>query len=147
MDAGYKDDITTAEKSPKLRSDENKLEDTEMITEGDIDDKNLADDNDAKDETYVYEDEIGVKKQYRFHNARKIGKRFGMSSRAMTHMINSVLEDLDMDHLYISKTAVEKWNSEDGDESRESYELENQGLVCVKLYALNLLISNFLCSW
>ena len=93
---------------------------------------NENDAEDAKDETYVYEDELGLKKLYRFPIARKIGKRFGMSSRAMTHMINSVLEDLNMDHLYVAATTVANWNSEDGKESLENYEEKHQGLVCVK---------------
>ena len=65
-------------------------------------------------------------------NARKSGKRFGLSNRGITHVINALLEDLDMDHLYISKTAVEKWNLQDGNNSLERYEKESEGVTCVK---------------
>ena len=68
----------------------------------------------------------------RFPNARKTGKRFGLSTRGITHVINALLEDLDMDHLYVSKTAVEQWNLQDGNNSLERYEKESEGVTCVK---------------
>ena len=90
-------------------------------------------DDETKDETFVnVEDETGVKRLNRFPTARKSGKRFGLSTRGMTHVINAILEDLDMDHLYVSKTAVEKWNLQDGNNSLEKYEEESQGVTCVK---------------
>ena len=37
-----------------------------------------------------------------------------------------------MEHLCVSKTAVEQWNSQDGIESLKNYEKENQQLSCIK---------------
>ena len=90
-------------------------------------------DNTQTDKTYVNtEEEIGVKRPMKFKDAIKIADRFNLSDRCATLFINSILEDVNMDHLLLSKSQFGKWKAQIREESKEKYDQENQGITCIK---------------
>ena len=90
-------------------------------------------DNRKKDEDWVnYEEERGVKRPEIFSEVIKAAMRYDISIAALCLIINLVLQAVKMEHLYVSKSGLEKWQKNTGEITVAEYDKEMQGLVCLK---------------
>lgn len=55
------------------------------------------------------------------------GMRYGISFRALALVINLVLQVLNMDHLLVSKSGIEKWHERIGKDAVDQYEKQHKG--------------------
>ena len=108
------------------------FQESQNDTQNDTLDYSNLDDR-KKDEDWVnYEEERGVKRPEIFSEVIKAAMRYDISIAALCLIINLVLQAVRMDHLYVSKAGLEKWQRNTGETSVAEYEKEMQGLVCLK---------------
>ena len=78
------------------------------------------------------EEEIGVKRSETFSEVIKTAMRYNVSIYALYLIINLVLQVVNMDHMYVSKSGLYKWSKNIGKETTEEYDKDMKSFVCLK---------------